>query len=169
MNEIMKRISGAANTVGAIILAIMFISITIQVVIRMLGGTLTFVDELSGYSAVWVTFLGIGYALREGRHVRVDLITRMVPPYVKAIMFFIGDLACLFFSIIIVWKGFALVSNSFMAERVTVMLEWPVFILQLVMPIGFIIFGIETVVHAIESWKKICLDFHRSSGIDSAM
>lgn len=154
MDSIIKRISGAANTFGAFILALMFIFITIQVIARMLGGTLTFVDELSGYSAVWATFLGIGYALREGRHVRVDLITRMVSPRTEAFMFFIGDLVCLIFGVIIAWKGFGLVANSHMAERVTVMLQWPVYILQLVMPVGFIIFGFEALLHSIKSWTK---------------
>lgn len=154
MDSIIKRISGAANTFGAFVLALMFTFITIQVIARMFGSSLTFVDELSGYSAVWATFLGIGYALREGRHVRVDLVTRMVSPRTEALMFFIGDLVCLFLSIIITWKGFGLVANSHMAERVTAMLQWPVYILQLVMPIGFMIFGFEALMHAIGSWKK---------------
>jgi hypothetical protein len=55
-----------------------------------------------------------------------------------------------------------------MAERVTVMLEWPVFLLQIVMPIGFIIFGLETIVHAGESWKKICLKSPRNNSPDGA-
>jgi len=104
--ERIEKISKAAHTAGAILLGFLFLSIISGVIVRMLGGYLHFVDELSGYGAVWVTFLGIGYVLREGRHVRVDIITRKLSPRNEAIMFMIGDIACLLFSILIIGKAF---------------------------------------------------------------
>lgn len=153
--ERIDRISKTAHTAGAILLGFMFLSIICGVFARMLGGYLTFVDELSGYAAVWVTFLGIGYVLREGRHVRVDLITRKISPRYEAIMFMIGDIACLLFSILIVWKGVYLVSVSYQVHRETSLLGWPIYILQIILPLGFVFFGLESLAGVVKAWKKI--------------
>ncbi|MGB5231619.1 MAG: TRAP transporter small permease [Desulfoprunum sp.] len=153
--ERIEKISKAAHTAGAILLGFLFLSIISGVIVRMLGGYLHFVDELSGYGAVWVTFLGIGYVLREGRHVRVDIITRKLSPRNEAIMFMIGDIACLLFSILIIWKGLYLVSVSYQVHRVTPLLGWPIYILQMILPLSFVLFGLESMVGVVKAWKKI--------------
>ncbi|PKM87842.1 MAG: hypothetical protein CVU87_08805 [Firmicutes bacterium HGW-Firmicutes-12] len=156
--EIIRKISNAAHTAGAIIVGLMFISITVQVFGRAaLGMSFTWVEELSGYGAIWATFLGIGYVLRQGRHVRVDLFTRMMSPRTQAIMAVIGDIACVIFSIIVFWKGCSLVSVSYMIQRNTPLLEMPVYLLQIILPVGISIFGLESMCHAVKTWKGITL------------
>jgi TRAP-type C4-dicarboxylate transport system permease small subunit len=153
--DLIMKISEKAHTAGAIIVGLMFISITCQVFGRMCGFPFTWVEELSGYAAIWSTFLGIGYALRQGRHVRVDLVTRTASPRTQAVMTIIGDIACVLFSIIIVWKGSYLVSVSYHVQRTTSLLGLPVYLMQIVLPIGFVIFGLEAISNAVKTWKTI--------------
>lgn len=147
--ELLKKVTAAAHTLGAIILGLMFISIVAQVIVRLLGGCMVWVEELSGYGAVWVTYLGIAYALRQGRHVRVDLLTRQVSPKMQAIMRGLGDIACVIFSIILTWKAIYLVGVSLQVQRLTPLLGLPVYWLQIVLPVGFILFGLESLADSI--------------------
>lgn len=153
--DLIMKISEKAHTAGAIIVGLMFISITCQVFGRMCGFSFTWVEELSGYGAIWSTYLGIGYTLRQGRHVRVDLVTRMVSPRAQAVMSIIGDIACVLFSIIIVWKGTYLATVAYQVQRTTSLLGLPVYLMQIVLPIGFVIFGLEAIASAVKTWKTI--------------
>lgn len=154
MESIIKKLSGGAHTLGAILVGCMVVFVTAQVIARMFGLSLTFVDELSGYSAVWATLLGIGYALQKGRLVRVDLVTRLVSPRTRDVLTLIGNIACVLFSVIVIWKGSTLIGVSFMAERVTDILLWPVYLLQVVLPIGFILFGLEAILDIVKIWRR---------------
>ncbi len=147
--ELLKKVTAAAHTLGAIIIALMFLSIVAQVIIRIFGGSMMWVEELSGFGAVWATYLGIAYVLRQGRHVRVDLVTRQMSPRAQEIMRFLGDIVCVMFSIIITWKAIHLVGVSLQTQRLTRILELHVYWLQIVLPVGFILFGLETLADAI--------------------
>ncbi len=143
--ELLKKVTAAAHTLGAIIIGLMFISIVAQVIVRLLGGSMIWVEELSGYGAVWSTYLGIAYVLRQGRHVRVDLVTRQMSPRAQEIMRLVGDIACVIFSIILAWKAIHLVGVSLQVQRLTPLLGLHVYWLQIVLPVGFILFGLEAV------------------------
>jgi len=155
MDSIIKKISSAANCVGGIILGLMVLCVTLQVIMRACGGSLLFVDELSGYSAIWATFLGLGLSMRQGTQIRVDLITRKLPPKTQELLTGIGDLFCILFAVIMVIKGFTFIENSLMSGRTTMLIQWPVWVLQCVMPVGFFIFALESLAHAVASFQKM--------------
>jgi TRAP-type C4-dicarboxylate transport system permease small subunit len=129
--------------------------VTLQVIVRACGVSLLFVDELSGYSSIWATFLGLGLAMRQGTQVRVDLVTRKIQPKTQELLTGIGDLFCVLFAVIMVIKGFKLIGNSLMSERKTALLQWPVWVLQSVMPVGFFVFALESLAHAVMSFQKM--------------
>ncbi len=153
--ELLKKVSAAAHTLGAIVLGAMFVSIVAQVIVRLLGGAMVWVEELSGYGAVWATYLGIAYALRQGRHVRVDLVTRLVSPKMQATMRGLGDIACVIFTMILTWKAIYLVGVSLQVHRRTPLLGLPVYLLQIVLPVGFILFGLEALADAIVAVRAL--------------
>ncbi len=155
MDYWVKKISEVAHTLGAIVLGVLFLAVCVGVAARLMGVSLSAIQELSGYGAIWLTFLGVGYTLRAERQVRVDLITRMVPERVRAVMFFIGDLACLVFSIIMIYKGIYLVGLSHEVGRVTQLIRLPIYALQIILPVGFVVFALESIAHAVKSFVAI--------------
>ena len=147
--NLIRKLSVAAHTMGGIILALMFISIVINIIFRKLGTSIIWVDELSGYAAVWATYLGIGFALREGRHVRVDLLTRKLPLRWQEFLRCLGDIICVVFSVLVSWKGIYLIQVSHSVMRQTLFSHIPIYLFQIVLPVGMIIFGLEAVADAI--------------------
>ncbi|MFZ3102846.1 MAG: TRAP transporter small permease [Desulfitobacteriaceae bacterium] len=155
MDFIIRKLSGAAHTLAGIILGVMFLSIVANVIARNLGFSMIWVEELSGYGAVWATYLGIGFALREERHVRVDMLTRKLSQRGQELMRFLGDLICVVFSVLITWKGFYLIWSSYISGRHTPFVEIPIYLLQIVLPVGMILFGLEALVDAVKTRQRL--------------
>lgn len=147
--NLIRKLSAAAHTMGGIILALLFIFIVINIVFRNFGTSIIWIDELSGYATVWALYLGIGFALREGRHVRVDLLTRKLPPQWQEFLRCLGDIVCVVFSALVTWKGIYLIQVSHSVMRQTPFSHIPIYLFQIVLPVGMIIFGLEAVVDAI--------------------
>ncbi|HBW36014.1 TRAP transporter small permease [Desulfosporosinus sp. BICA1-9] len=147
--DLIRKVSAAAHTLAGIILGVMFLSMVANIIARKLGVSMIWVEELSGYGAVWATYLGIAFALREERHVRVDILTRKLPPRGQELMRFLGDLVCVVFSALITWKGFYLIWSSYISGRHTPFLEIPIYLLQIVLPVGMILFGLEALMDAV--------------------
>lgn len=66
--------------------AIVFMAATMVVLVvtnvfcrYVLGFSLVWAEEVSQYLMVWVAFLGAGLALREGRHVAVEMLQERLP------------------------------------------------------------------------------------------
>lgn len=153
--ELIRKLSAAAHTLAGLILGVMFLSMVANITARKLGVSMIWVEELSGYGAVWATYLGIGFALREERHVRVDILTRKLSPRGQELMRFLGDLVSVVFSALITWKGFYLIWASYISGRHTPFLEIPIYLLQIVLPVGMILFGLEALMDAVRAGQRL--------------
>src|SRR5918993_2518030 len=65
---------GAVERVaGVFLIALMVVTITVQVVTRYaFGQPLVWVEELATYSFIWSVFLGAALGLKEIRHIRIE-------------------------------------------------------------------------------------------------
>ncbi|WP_428268189.1 TRAP transporter small permease [Haliangium sp.] len=77
----LERALVAANrAVIAALMMAMFGLVFTNVVTRYgLGISIAWAEEVARYLMIWTTFLGAGLALREGRHVAVDLLLDRLP------------------------------------------------------------------------------------------
>src|SRR5918995_2224489 len=58
---------------GIFLIALMVVTITVQVVTRYaFGQPLVWVEELATYSFIWSVFLGAALGLKEMRHIRIE-------------------------------------------------------------------------------------------------
>jgi TRAP-type transport system small permease protein len=155
-SEMLKKISSVTHAVGVVCLVLVFLSVIVNVISRTLGYSLGgWVEELSGYAVVWSTYLGMAYTFREGRHVKVDLLTENMSPRNRAIMLAISNGACVVFSIVIVKYGIFLTQVAYMSERVTPITRFPVYLLSLAMPFGIGVFTLEAMVDTFHSIRTI--------------
>lgn len=70
--------------VAAVLLAVLFVLGFAEIVLRSgFGISLPFVVEYSGYLLVLVLFLGSGWTLSQGGHIRVTLLSEQVPPRLR--------------------------------------------------------------------------------------
>lgn len=148
--RVLQRVSDAAHVAGSVVLALVSVSIIVNIVGRAMGHQFAWASELSGYGVVCATYLGLAYVLREGRHVKVELLTERLSPRARAVMRILGDdLFTVVFSVIIVWKSLGLTQVARQSGMVTPLLELPVWPLTLALPVGVALFGLEAAADAL--------------------
>ena len=60
----------------AVMIALVFTNVVCRYVLNF---SIIWAEELSQYLMVWITFLGAGLAMREGRHVAVEMLQDALP------------------------------------------------------------------------------------------
>lgn len=77
----LTRCEDALAALGSAIFAFITLAIGAEVVLRYgFNRPLTWVVEVSEYALLWMTFLGTSWVLRQGGHVRVDILMQFFSP-----------------------------------------------------------------------------------------
>lgn len=89
----------------ASILTVMFVLVFSQVLARYLFSvSFAWIDEVVGFGMIWLTYIGAGLALREGRLVGFDLIQKKLPASLeRGLRILLGLVILLFMSALIYW------------------------------------------------------------------
>jgi TRAP-type C4-dicarboxylate transport system permease small subunit len=127
-----------------IMMGIMFVLVFINVVTRYIFGfSFATTEEISTFLMIWITYIGAGLALREGRLAAIDLFQDMIPPktrrYFRALL---GVVILLFFAIL-AYYGAKMVKFGWSQE--TWATQIPRGIPYLAVPIGAVVFGLHLV------------------------
>lgn len=97
MTRIIELYFRAIKFVIAILLMVMVVMVFGNVVLRYaFNSGLSLYDELSRWCFVWLTFLGAIVALRERRHLGVDILVRLLPRLGQKACFIISNLLMLY-------------------------------------------------------------------------
>jgi TRAP-type C4-dicarboxylate transport system permease small subunit len=105
--------------------------------------SLYFSEELNQFLIVLVTWVGLGYASRKGRHIRMSaLYDQLSDPLKKALMIVmcLGTGAVMF---VLAYYSFQYIDGLMMRGTVTPALGVPQWMTYIWVPIGFIITGIQ--------------------------
>lgn len=118
-----------------VILAAMATMVFANVALRFLtDNSILWVEEVSRYLMIWLTFIGAGLVLRYGGHIGIESLQEMFPraaPFLRAVIFVL--LLCFF--CFMVWIGVRYASRTW--AQTTPVTEIPVGVVYLAMPIGF--------------------------------
>jgi TRAP-type C4-dicarboxylate transport system permease small subunit len=107
LNYLVYIISSLAILLSAFVL-------TYEVVMRYVLRTPTIWEiEASVYLTIMATFLAAAYGLKDGAHINIDLITRLLPPKHNARLSIVTSVLSLIFCIIIAWKGWEMWWEAF--------------------------------------------------------
>lgn len=128
-----------------------------------LGESIFFTGEINRILIIMITFAGIGYAARHGRHIRMSAVYDALPVggrralmicialFTSAMMFFL-----VYFSVIYI-------VDLYGKGRVLPALGFPIFIIYIWAPIGFLITGIQYLLTAIKNFTSN--DVYLSTGV----
>jgi TRAP-type transport system small permease protein len=117
------------------ILGAMALMVFANVALRFLTDhSILWVEEVSRYLMIWLTFLGSGIVLRYGAHIGIDTLQEHFPRAAPAIRASIFVLLFAFFAAM-VWLGMRYVLLTW--GQTTPVLEIPIGAVYLAMPIGF--------------------------------
>lgn len=110
-----------------------------------LGGV-AWSNEASEYMLYLITLLSAPWLLRQGKHIRIDIVLRALPPRVGWALEWVGDLLGLLCSLYFVWYGVKVLVASYLAGSISIKtLIIPEWWLLAPMPLAFIAVSIEFV------------------------
>ena len=152
--EVMERLSRAFGIlldrlmlVACLLLFVMAMLIGGDVFTRNAGmGGIEWSNEVSESILYLLTLLSAPWLLRQGQHIRVDILLRAVPPRIGWYMEWAGDLIGLACSIYLVWYGVNVLGASYAAGAITIKtLVTPEWWLIAPLPIAFLLVAVEFV------------------------
>lgn len=120
------------------LLLIMTVLIFWQVFARfVVGKPLYFSDEIARFAMIWLTFIGAGYAFRQGLLISVDIVLEYSGPLLSRILRLLIITFSAIFAIILVVYGFELVGRvaNQTAPSTRVSMMWP----YLAVPLGGVV------------------------------
>lgn len=119
---------------------LMFIFVFTNVITRyVFGFSLNWAEELARFLMISICFIGAGLALREGRHVAIEIILNIIPSEkIRIGIKVFNAIIILAFMLLLVYLGFAY-ADSQMAQRSAVM-RWSMGYIYWIIPIGSLIF-----------------------------
>lgn len=153
------RTERAALTV---LMGLLVLLILLNVITRYSGTPIYWVDEAAVFTMVWLTFVGASVMTRLRMDFAVGLVSDQLPPGGAKVLKVIATLGVLVFALALVWmcwvwmdprgiaaagfnaKDYAEASFNFIYTERTQTLEWPTWVLQLILPI----FSLTLTVHA---------------------
>ncbi|WBU58829.1 TRAP transporter small permease [Paracoccus albus] len=161
------RLEAVLLAVGVLLMAVNTMA---NVVGRVIGRTIYFSEELNQALIILITFAGISYAARHGRHIRMSAFFDAMPfrPR-KTLMVVIAALtAAMMF--LLTWYSFAYVMEQASRGRVLPALQIPQWWIIVWAPLGFLLTGIQYTLTAIKNVmdKDIWLSTSTLEGYDDS-
>ena len=82
-------------------------------------------EEVSRYLLVWMGFTAISIALRQDRHIKVEIMPKLVPPVIAKATGYLVDALVAFFFIVLLQQGYLMtVNNIMMASTFKLSMAW---------------------------------------------
>jgi len=144
-----ERALVAANRWAVIaLMAVMATLVFANVIARyVFNYSIIWVEELTQYQMIWITYLGAGLALREGRHVAVEILQDWLPATLRRAARVLVWTGIATFLAILTILGFGIV--AFTWDQETPVMNIPTGIPYLAIPIGALVF----LLHCLLFWR----------------
>lgn len=141
VRKIIRVLNGIENWALVFVLFFMTGLAFLQIVLRNFFATgFAWADVLNRHLVLWIGFLGAGIATKEGRHINVDALSKVLPAKANHAIEIVIDAAASFICTLMAYTGWEFVAAEresgavlFTAGGVEVMNWW----LQLIIPFGF--------------------------------
>ena len=113
-----------------------------------------FVEELNEFLMVLITFLGLGYVTRNGRHIRMTAIYDLLPAVAKKVLMIVIALVTAAIMFALAYFAFEYVAKTASRGRLTPALKVPLYLSYIPVVVGFVITGMQ---YLLTAWRN--LDF----------
>jgi len=139
-----RLLVGTNRAAIGVMMAVMFVLVFANVVTRYLFGvSIATTDEVSTFLMIWVTYLGAGLALREGRHAAIDLFQDFLSPGARRVFRAVLGVVILMFFAALAYYGVRFAIFGWSQE--TAVTQIPKGIPYLAIPAGAILFVVHLV------------------------
>ena len=118
------------------------------------GQSLYFAEELNQFLIIIVTFAGIGFAARHGRHIRMSAIYDALSQGLRKALMIVIALVTAAAMFILAWYSYQYVVSVYETGRISPVTRVPIFLTLVWLPLGFVITGIQYVLTAIANLTR---------------
>jgi len=133
-----------------------------------LGQSIFFSEELNRILIILITFAGISYAARHGRHIRMSAIYDALPPRMRKILMIVISLVTALFMFLLCYYALKYIGSQASRGRILPSLQIPVWTILVWAPVGFFMTGTQYLLTAIKNMTShdIYLSTHVLEGYD---
>lgn len=149
------RLINAMAVAGASVLVLMAFWISYEALMRrFLNAPTVWVNDLSEYSLLWVTFLGAPWLVREGGHVQIDILLVRLSPRQRALLGVVGAAVAAVASAVLLWQGIDATLDAFRRGQ-SMARTWavPRWLVWSIIPVGSFFLLIEWLRAAVRCWR----------------
>ena len=140
-DRVIAKLEEFIMAIGIILMAVNTIA---NVISRFVfNHSIIFAEELNSTFILLVTFAGIGYAARHGRHIRMSAIYDALPHGTRKILMTIIVAVTALFMLFLAYYSVLYIFGVYSKGRIMPALGVPVYLLYLWVPIGFFITGVQ--------------------------
>ncbi len=106
LRKVFKYIEKSINVAVFVLLSVMIVNLTINVLTRyVFKFPIIWAEELGRYIMVWCAFLGMSIAIRDGDHVNITFIRKLLPKVVQKALFHLSNIVVLIFLVSVLLKS----------------------------------------------------------------
>lgn len=127
-------------SLGVAALAVLLIA---NVFARSFFQSIYYADEVSKFLIILVSFVGISYAARKARHIRMGAFLDLMPPLMEKIFIFVISAINATVMFIMAYYGYVYMAQMRMMGQMTSALQVPYWTFMIIVPIGFASAGIQ--------------------------
>ena len=163
INMVLEKIEEVILCMGVGVLAVILI---VNVIARKAGTSIYFIDEIAMFLVIWITFIGVSYASRKARHIRMGAIFDLSPVKVQKIMIFVISIISGMVMFCLAYISVNYVYTSFRWQQVAPALRIPYWIGIVIVPVGFFLAGIHylrTIMKNIQAKEEVWLSPEQKS------
>ena len=154
--SIVNKLSLWGAYLASLILISLVVLILVEIFIRSTFDMSTMIaDEYSGYLYLASIFLGLAYTFNEKAHIRINIISSRLNKKSNRIIDIVAGTITLFVLIFVLYRTVIFTYDSFELEMLSeAVSETPLYLTQLVMPIGILLFISSVLVFIIKGIKN---------------
>ncbi len=140
-----RALSLCESTFVALAMASASILLFVNVILRYVFlSALSWAEEVTMYLIVWLVFVGGSVTLRLSGHISIDLLPLALPPVgVRRLRIFVCTAMLVFFAAFFYYSGLHTL-RVMDTGQITPVLEAPMWLTYLAMPVGSLLMGIRT-------------------------
>lgn len=142
-----QTIEFCSGTVGAVFYAVMIVVIMLGVIFRyVIVNPLQWSEELARFLLIWIGFLGMNMATRQGQHLGIDSLLAKLPRKMMLVLDVIGSVFILFFLVFLIAKALPMTMNTMVTA---VSMNFSMFWIYLSLPVGAVLTLLQVVFNVI--------------------
>ena len=141
IDRLIARLEEFIMAIGLLLMAVHTIA---NVISRFIfNHSIIFAEELNSTFILLVTFAGMGYAARHGRHIRMSAIYDSMSPKIRKVLMTVIVAVTALFMLLLAYYSVQYIASVYSKGRIMPALGVPVYIIYLWVPVGFFITGVQ--------------------------